>query len=90
MPSRKTIGAAPLITGIILAVQSAQATVQSGLSLWSASGVVGGCAAIFVGLGTLLEWGRFDQKPSDSSPATFAVLGVAIVAIIAGAIVAVL
>jgi hypothetical protein len=76
--------------GIILAVQSALAIVQSGLSLWSIPGVVGGCAGLFVRLGTLLEWTAFDQERSDSSPASFAILGFAIVASVAGAIVAVL
>lgn len=66
MPSRKTVGAAPLVTGIVLAFQSAQAIAQSGLSVWSVLGLTGGCAAIFVGLGTLLEWNAFTREPPES------------------------
>lgn len=90
MASRQTIGAAPLISGLLLAVPSAQAFLQSGLSLWSVLGCVGGCAAVLVGLGTVLEWGGFDQKPSESSPASVAILGVALLAGLAGATVVVM
>lgn len=90
MPSRKTIGAAPLTTGIILVVPSAQAIVQTGLSVWAVLAFIGGCAALFVGLGTVLEWDAFNQDPSENSPSSPAILGAAIVAGVAGATVAVL
>lgn len=90
MSSRKTIGVAPLLTGILLASQSAQAIVQNGLSLWVVSGIIGGCAAILVGIGTLLEWDAFDQERSEGNPTPLAILGVAIVAVVAGATVALL
>jgi hypothetical protein len=90
MPSEKTIGAAPLIAGIVLASQSAQAIVQSGLSLWSVPAFIGGCAAILIGLGILLDWDVFNQEPSESSQTSATVLGVALLAGLAGATVAVL
>ncbi len=90
MPSRKTIGAAPLTTGLVLASQSAHAIVQSGLSLWSVPGFIGGCAATFVGLGTVLEWDTSNQTSSETSPTSLAVLGVAIAAAVAGATIAVM
>lgn len=90
MSSRKTIGAAPLLTGLILGFQSAQAIAQSGLSIWSVLGFLGGCAAILIGLGTLLEWDVFNQEPSENSPTSLAILGVAIAAVVAGATVAVM
>lgn len=69
MPSRQTIGVAPLLTGMLLVSRLALAIIQSGLSFWSVSGFVGGCAAIFVGLGILLEWDVFDQNLlSQSNP----------------------
>ena len=67
MPSRKAVGAAPLVTGIVLASQSPQAIVQSGLSLWSVLAVIGGCATIFVGLGLVLGWNAPERDPPESA-----------------------
>lgn len=89
MPSRQTIGVAQLLTGMLLASRPTQAINQSGLSLWSVPGFVGGCAAIFVGLGTVLGWDTFNQEPSGSNSTSVAILGVATVSVIAGATVAV-
>lgn len=59
------VGAAPLIMGILLTFESAAAIVQNGLSLWAVPGFVGGCAAIVIGLGILLDWDMFNQKAID-------------------------
>ncbi len=88
MLSRKAVGAAPLITGILLAFQSAAAIVQSGFSLWSVPALLGGCAATIIGLGTLLDWDAFHQDPAGSNRSA-TVLGIAAVAFFAGAVFAV-
>jgi len=85
MSSRKAVGAAPLVTGIVLAFQSFRTIVQSGLSLSSASGLVGGCAAVFVGLGILLEWGSFGTETTDGGRgAQVALVGIALLGFVAG------
>lgn len=89
MPSRKAVGAAPLITGILLAFQSAVTMVQSGLSLWSVPGFVGGCAAIVIGLGILLEWNTFEQDLTERNQSSAALLGLAAVAFFVGAAIAI-
>ncbi|MBZ6496944.1 hypothetical protein [Natrinema longum] len=89
MPSKKTVGAAPLITGILLAFQSAGTIVQNGLSLWSVPGLIGGCAAIVIGLGTLLEWDTFKRETVGSNRPSMAVLGFAAAAFFAGAAIAI-
>ena len=75
MPSTKTVGAAPLIAGLLLAFQSAGTIVQSGPSLWSVPGLVGGCTAIGIGLGILLEWDTFTRETAGSNPYSQAVRG---------------
>ncbi|WP_139231153.1 hypothetical protein [Halostagnicola kamekurae] len=85
MPSKKTVGAAPLITGILLAFQSAGTIVQNGLSLWSVPGFIGGCAAIVIGLGILLEWDTFKRDAVGRNRPSVAVLGFAAAVFFAGA-----
>jgi len=89
MPSTKTVGAAPLIAGILLAFQSAGTIVQSGPSLWSVPGLIGGCAAIGIGLGMLLEWDTFKRETAGSNRPSVAVLGFAAAAFFAGAAIAI-
>ena len=89
MPSKKTVGAAPLITGILLAFQSAGAIVQNGLSLWSVPGFIGGCAAIVIGLGILLELDTFKRATVDNTRPSVAVLGFAVAAFFAGGAIAI-
>jgi hypothetical protein len=88
MPSRKTVGAAPLLTGILLAFESAGAIIKSGLSLWSVPGFVGGCTAIVIGLGVLLEWDTFERGATGSTHSSAAILGLAAAAFFAGAAIA--
>lgn len=89
MPSEKTVGAAPLITGILLAFQSAGTIVQNGLSLWSVPGLIGGCAAIVIGLGILFEWDTFKRETVESDRPSVAVLGFAAAVFFAGAAIAI-
>ncbi len=89
MPSQRTVGAAPLITGLLLAFQSAGTIVQSGRSPWSVLGLVGGCAAIVVGLGTLRDWDAFERETVGSDRSAVAVLGFAAAAFFAGAAIAI-
>jgi len=89
MPSKKTVGAAPLITGILLAFPSAGAIVQNGLSLWSVPGLIGGCTAIVIGLGILFEWNTFKRDAVESNRPSVAVLGFAAAAFFAGAAIAI-
>jgi hypothetical protein len=90
MSSRRAVGAAPLVAGILLTSQSIQAIAQGGLSLWSVPGLVGGCAAILVGLGVLLEWREFEVESNDPSRASeVALVALALLGFAAGAVVAV-
>jgi len=89
MSSRKAVGAAPLIAGILLAFESAGAIVQAGLSLWSATGFVGGCTAIVIGLGILLERNTFEQGSTASARSSAALLALATAAFFAGAAIAI-
>ncbi|ELY63132.1 hypothetical protein C489_19991 [Natrinema versiforme JCM 10478] len=72
----------------MLAFESAGAIVQSGASVWPVTGFVGGCAAIAIGLGTLLEWETLEREPTGSNR-SLAVLGLAAVAFFVGAGIAV-
>lgn len=86
MSSERAVGAAPLLTGIVLASRSAQELLRSGLSPWSVLGLVGGCAAVAVGAGTLLEWGGFDARTTDRSrSSTAALVGLAFLSFVVGA-----
>ena len=86
MSSKKGIGIAPLIMGIMLAGQSLPQLLQNGLSLWTGSSVVGGCAAIFVGLGILLEWDEFSTETTESNRrATLVLAGLAVLSFVGGA-----
>ncbi|WP_435098676.1 hypothetical protein [Halorubrum sp. N11] len=89
MPSKTAAGAAPLITGILLAFQSAGAIIESGLSLWSVPGFVGGCAGIVIGLGILLEWNTLGQDPTEQKRASAALLGIATTAFFVGTAIAI-
>lgn len=89
MPSKKAVSAAPLLTGSLLAFESAGAIVQNGLSLWSVLGVVGGCAAIIIGFGILLEWDTFERDPTMSNQSSAALLAVATVAFLIGTAIAI-
>jgi hypothetical protein len=90
MPSKKSIGIAPLVTGIGLTSQSLGQLLDSGVSLWASAGFVGGVAAILVGAGILLQWGDFateSGKPIDRPAATLA--GIALASFVLGAAVTV-
>ncbi|QCC60484.1 hypothetical protein DVR14_22465 (plasmid) [Natrinema thermotolerans] len=63
--------------------------VQSGLSPWSVLGLTGGCAAIVVGLGTLLGTDTFKRETVATDRLSTAVLGLAATAFAAGAAIAV-
>lgn len=85
MPSRKTVGAAPLLTGLLLASNASRAIVQTGPSLWSVPSLVGGCAAVLVGLGILLEWGSFETDGDEPGTlAHLALVGLAVVSVAVG------
>lgn len=90
MPSKKSIGIAPLVTGIALTSQSLGRLLDSGVSPWAGAGFVGGVAAILVGVGILLQWGDFatgSGEPIDRPAAILA--GIALVSFVVGAAVTV-
>jgi hypothetical protein len=89
MPSNKTVGAAPLLTGILLAFRSAGAILQSGPSLWSVPGLIGGCSAVVIGLGIMLERDTFERRTNGDGVGRVAVLGLAAAAFFVGTAVAV-
>ena len=87
MSSKNGIGIAPLITGIILAGQSLPQLFQNGPSLWTVLSAIGGCSAIFVGLGILLEWREFSTETTESNQTvTLALTGLAVASFVGGAI----
>ena len=85
MSSKKAVGVAPLVTGLLLASQSFNQSVLSYPSLSSVTGMIGSLAAIFVGIGILSgRWG-FDVETDSSSQTVSTVLVViALVAFILG------
>ncbi|MBP1987586.1 hypothetical protein [Halolamina salifodinae] len=89
MSSTKTVGAAPLITGILLAFDSGAAIVQNGPSLWSVPGFVGGCTAIVIGLGILRQWDSFEREPKGGGRPSAVPLLIAAAVFVAGAAIAV-
>ena len=84
MPSKAVVGVATLLTGTVLAFDSGGAIVRSGFSLWAVPGFVGGCAAIVVGLGILLEWSPFELESTGNDRFPTALLGLVAVAFLAG------
>lgn len=60
MPSSNRVGIAPLATGLLLVGQSLRPLVQGDPTPWAAAGLVGGGAAVCVGVGILSGWGVFD------------------------------
>lgn len=86
MPSKKTIGIAPLVTGIFLASQSLGQLLESGFSLWAGTSFVGGFAAILVGAGILLQWRGFDTESEETTDRSTTMLaGIALVSFVVGA-----
>jgi hypothetical protein len=73
--SRKAVGVAPLVAGFLLAGQSFERSVLSNPSPGSIAGLVGGCAAILVGIGILSGWREFG--PETDTPARKASLALA-------------
>lgn len=89
MPSKESVGAAPLIIGIVLAVQSSQEIIIGEPSLWLVFSLIGGCAAIFVGLNILLEWrARIAETGKTRDTSNVTLLGLVIFSFVAGAAVA--
>lgn len=66
MSSKKAVGTAPLVAGFLLVSQSFEQSALSNPSLPSTAGLIGGCAAILVGIGTLSGWRDFGTE-TDSS-----------------------
>lgn len=87
MSSKKGIGIPPLIMGIMLAGQSLPQLLQNGLSLWTVSSLIGGCAAVVVGLGILLEWREFSTETTEPHrSSTITLLGLAVLSVAGGVI----
>lgn len=74
MPPKKGVGIAPLVTGVALASPALRRLLETGLSPWTAVSFLGGCAAIFVGIGVLLEWGDFGTESEEPTRSATAVL----------------
>ena len=90
MPSKKSVGIAPLVTGIGLTSQSLGHLLESGFSPWAGAGFVGGVAAILVGVGILRRWGDFDTQTAETIDRPAAILaGIALVSLVVGAAVTV-
>lgn len=86
MSTEKAVGAAPLVAGVVLASQSARELLRTGLAPWSVLGLVGGCAAVAVGAGVLLERGGFEPRTTDRRRAsTIALVGFALSSFAVGA-----
>lgn len=90
MPSKKAVGIAPLVTGIILTSQSLGQLLESGFSLWTGISLVGGLAAILVGAGILSRWRGFDTESKETTDLSGTLLSViAVASFVVGAVVAV-
>jgi hypothetical protein len=86
MPSEKSIGIAPLVTGLVLTSQSLDRLLDSGVSLWASTGLVGGVAATLVGAGILLQWRDFATGSAETTDRPAAILaGIALVSFVVGA-----
>ncbi|SFK60227.1 hypothetical protein SAMN04487950_0122 [Halogranum rubrum] len=85
MSSKNAVGIAPLVTGFLLASQSFEQSVLSDPSLSSVAGLIGGCAAVLVGVGILTGWREFDtETESSGQTAAVALAVIALVAFTAG------
>jgi hypothetical protein len=90
MPSKRSVGIAPLVTGIVLTSQSLGQLLEPGSSLWAGAGFIGGLAAILVGVGILLQWGDFATESPEAIDRPVAILaGIALVSFLVGAAVTV-
>lgn len=65
MPSNKTIAAAPLATGVLLAGTAAREITQQGLEIWTALALAGGLSAVVVGFGVLTGFSGFNSDDPD-------------------------
>jgi hypothetical protein len=61
MPSTKTIAAAPIATGVVLAGSAARESVQHGVEIWTTLALAGGLSAVAVGLGIVTGFDGFDS-----------------------------
>jgi hypothetical protein len=74
----------------MLVFQSTQMVVQSGVTLWSGPRLIGGCAAVVVGLGVLFGWGAFDVDSGETGSSTVLLLaGIAVLSFVVGRVLAV-
>lgn len=91
MSSKKAVGIAPLLTGLVLASRSGHALVQTGPSLWSIPGFIGGCAATAIGVSVLLEQEAVSTGALDATRSRrTALLGLAVLSFVAGSGLAIL
>jgi hypothetical protein len=85
MSSKKAVGVAPLVTGLLLAGQSFEQSVLRDPALWSIAGLVGGCAAILVGVGILSGWREFEVETDTSNQNTsLALAGISVLCFAGG------
>lgn len=90
MSSKNAVGLAPLVTGFLVVSQSFEQSVLSDPSLSSVAGLIGGCAAVLVGVGILTGWRDFDtETKSSGQTAAVALAAVALVGFLGGVAVAV-
>jgi len=87
MPSNKTVAAAPITTGVLLAGTAARNVAQHGLELWTALALTGGLSAIAVGLGVLTGVSGFntDTATENQNWTTIAFAGFALTCSAVGA-----
>ena len=96
MPSRNAIGVAPFVCGTVLVGQSLaslSATVPTGVPLYALiAQLLGGGAAILVGVGILRQWAAFggEDTGAEFSSAGVALVAFALFAFVVGASVVVL
>ena len=101
MSNENAVGVAPLVAGLAYLGTSLDSTARalrggigSVSDVAALAGVVGSLAAIVVGVGILLEWRSFEPAEgaagTEESTATAALVGIAVVAFVLGAAVALL
>ncbi|MFC7138594.1 hypothetical protein ACFQMA_01935 [Halosimplex aquaticum] len=87
MASATRRGGAPLISGLVLAGVATRQVVQSGLTPWSTLALVGGLAAIAVGVAVLTGRGEFEAADGRDRKTSVALAGLAVVSIAVGSVV---
>lgn len=74
MPSKRSVGVAPLLAGVFLAGAAALQIKQAGVTSWLLPSFVGGCATAIVGIETIMSARRAEAGMAELKPTTSLIL----------------